>query len=61
LEHLWQYWNIDCTNIVNVSGKPLEIKGRTHLDVKLNDEISTNHFKVSDIEGDAILGLEFVT
>jgi hypothetical protein len=49
------------SNIVNASGKPLEIKGRTHLDIKLNDEISTNPFIVSNIEGDAILGLDFMT
>jgi hypothetical protein len=47
-------------NIVNASGKPLEIKGRTNLDIKLNDEISTNPFIVSYIEGDAILGLDFM-
>jgi hypothetical protein len=40
------------TNIVNASGKPLEIKGGTHLDIKLSDENSTNPFIVSHIEGE---------
>jgi hypothetical protein len=29
-------------NIINAFGKPLEINGKTHFDINLNDEISTN-------------------
>ncbi|XP_053390200.1 uncharacterized protein LOC128553112 [Mercenaria mercenaria] len=47
-------------DIVTASGSPIEIKGKTKVNIEINGETSSMPVVVSKIEGDAILGLDFM-
>ena len=46
--------------IITASGSPLEIMGRTKISIEINGKVSSANVIVAKIEGDAILGIDFM-